>query len=383
MSALPPGELEVSRGCRVSSVCLLFCSSGPGGSRSRRNTGAAERWLRCERWQRCRACCHVTMAGVARHADHFFSHDLFYKQAADGTLPAFSWISPPHEAADHPCMDLAKGERLLKDMYEALRGGKGWSKTLFMVTYDDYGGFDDQIPFPDAVPDHSPCLVWNKLNNVSIDAPTKCPAPGMNFSKLGHRGVCAMMSPWVGKRAIFQRPKAAPPPGQPPRQFDHTSMLATAKSLFQLGGFLTDRDAWAGNLEELLLDVPRQPDDMPMHLPNAPKPSSPWAPWPPRGPTPAPPAPPPPPAAAVPAGKRWQCFNGRSVRSTPGAPAWTVRRRTLTGVDSTRRFTDLHSCEDHCNGCYNASLWSFTSGIATASATLAPTWTRRPSTACS
>ena len=95
----------------------------------------------------------VTMAGVARHADRFFSHDLFYKQAADGTLPAFSWIAPPvsprgqfsfscgacnylklhrhcccaqHEAADHPCMDLAKGERLLKDIYEALRGGKGW-----------------------------------------------------------------------------------------------------------------------------------------------------------------------------------------------------------------------------------------------------------------
>ena len=42
----------------------------------------------------------VTMAGVARHKDHFFSHDLFYKQAATGTLPAFSWISPPHEAAD-------------------------------------------------------------------------------------------------------------------------------------------------------------------------------------------------------------------------------------------------------------------------------------------
>ena len=42
----------------------------------------------------------VTMAGVARHKDHFFSHDLFYKQAAEGTLPAFSWVSPPHEAAD-------------------------------------------------------------------------------------------------------------------------------------------------------------------------------------------------------------------------------------------------------------------------------------------
>ena len=28
---------------------------------------------------------------------------------------------------------------MLKDIYEALRNGKGWSKTLFIVTYDDYG----------------------------------------------------------------------------------------------------------------------------------------------------------------------------------------------------------------------------------------------------
>jgi phospholipase C len=81
------------------------------------------------------------MMGVARHKDRFFSHKLFYEQAAAGTLPAFSWISPKHEAADHPCLDLAKGERMLKDIYEALRSGKGWEKTLFVVTYDDYGGF--------------------------------------------------------------------------------------------------------------------------------------------------------------------------------------------------------------------------------------------------
>jgi hypothetical protein len=31
---------------------------------------------------------------------------------------------------------VAKGERLLKDVYEALRNGPGWSKTLFFVTYD-------------------------------------------------------------------------------------------------------------------------------------------------------------------------------------------------------------------------------------------------------
>ena len=41
----------------------------------------------------------VTMAGVARHKLRFFSHSLFYEQAAAGALPAFSWISPAHEAS--------------------------------------------------------------------------------------------------------------------------------------------------------------------------------------------------------------------------------------------------------------------------------------------
>ena len=34
---------------------------------------------------------------------------------------------------------------MLKDIYEALRAGKGWEKTLFVVTYDDYGGFCECI----------------------------------------------------------------------------------------------------------------------------------------------------------------------------------------------------------------------------------------------
>ena len=37
------------------------------------------------------------------------------------------------------------GERLVKDVYEALRAGPGWSKTLFITVYDDAGGFYDHV----------------------------------------------------------------------------------------------------------------------------------------------------------------------------------------------------------------------------------------------
>jgi hypothetical protein len=40
----------------------------------------------------------------------------------------------------HPCQDLAKGERLLKDVYEALRASPKWNNTMLLVSYDDIGG---------------------------------------------------------------------------------------------------------------------------------------------------------------------------------------------------------------------------------------------------
>ena len=88
------------------------------------------------------------MAGVLRHAENNFKTSrTFFKEAAEGTLPKFSYIvsgSDPrngHPNDDHPCHDVALGERNVKDHYEALRAGPGWNKTLFLVTYDDAGGW--------------------------------------------------------------------------------------------------------------------------------------------------------------------------------------------------------------------------------------------------
>jgi phospholipase C len=75
----------------------------------------------------------VVMSGVARYKDNFYNHSEFSAAAAAGTLPSFSWIMPPAPMMDHPCHDIALGERLHKDIYEALRAGKNWEKTLFLI----------------------------------------------------------------------------------------------------------------------------------------------------------------------------------------------------------------------------------------------------------
>ena len=86
-----------------------------------------------------------SLAGVARYKDRFFSQTDFYKDAAAGELPEFTWMNCPAEAADHPCSDMAKGERCQKDIFEALRAGKGWEKTLFLIVYDDAGLAYDHV----------------------------------------------------------------------------------------------------------------------------------------------------------------------------------------------------------------------------------------------
>eukprot|EP01051_Picozoa_sp_SAG22_P023158 SAG22_NODE_5849_length_944_cov_0.932544_1_plen_157_part_10 len=59
-------------------------------------------------------------------------------------------------------------------------------------------------------------------------------------------------------------------------QFEHSSIPATVKTLFNLSGYLTKRDEWAGSFEELLLDTPRT--NTPWHFPPPPRPAQPWRP---------------------------------------------------------------------------------------------------------
>ena len=203
------------------------------------------------------------MAGVARHVDKFHSQATFYEQAAAGTLPAFSWFSPPWQACDHPCRDIAKGERLLKDVYESLRAGPKWNRTMFLLVYDDIGGyFDHVIPPSEGVPaPDAPC------NEYNDGFPNK-----FDFRRLGGRSAAILMGGKV-PNAVFQEPKHGP---YNTSQFDLTSVAATVGKLFNLSTPLTRRSMWAGTFDELLLAEARPEAEMPWHLPQAPAPSEPW-----------------------------------------------------------------------------------------------------------
>uniref|UniRef100_A0A0D9UVR3 Phospholipase n=1 Tax=Leersia perrieri TaxID=77586 RepID=A0A0D9UVR3_9ORYZ len=197
--------------------------------------------------------------------DRFRRYDSsFLDDARRGLLPALTVIEPRYfhltgtpADDDHPAHDVGNGQRLVKEVYEALRGGPQWNQTLLIITYDEHGGFYDHVPPP----------------NVGVPNPDGIRGPFpffFNFDRLGVRVPTIMVSPWIRKQTVVGRP-----PHGSGAEYEHSSIPATIKAIFNLSSdFLTRRDAWAGTFHHIFdeLDEPRA--DCPEKLPDVPPPPS-------------------------------------------------------------------------------------------------------------
>lgn len=195
--------------------------------------------------------------------------DSFYADAKKGTLPAFSFIEPRiaanHERAhypdyglpnsQHPVASVREGERWMKNIYEAVRNGPGWNKTLLVFTYDEHGGYYDHVPPP----------------QTDVPSPDGiCTKEGFDYTRLGIRVPTIAISPWISKGTLVHGPTDEQKPS-PTSEYELSSIPATMRKLFpQLGGPLTKRDAWAASFEHLLGDTMRT--DCPTKLPTVPPP---------------------------------------------------------------------------------------------------------------
>jgi phospholipase C len=95
----------------------------------------------------------------------------FLADAAAGTLPSVAFVEPRFldEAEglsndDHPHADIRAGDAFLAQTFRAVATGPAWSHTVFIVTYDEWGGFFDHVPPPRAVAPNAvdPDLVGGK-----------------------------------------------------------------------------------------------------------------------------------------------------------------------------------------------------------------------------
>ncbi|KAH9617397.1 hypothetical protein KSS87_018889 [Heliosperma pusillum] len=192
-----------------------------------------------------------------KYLTKFHQFDLEFKHhCKKGMLPNYTVIEPnyfdlPESPGDddHPSHDVSRGQRFVKEIYEALRSSPQWNEMLFIIIYDEHGGFFDHVPTPiDGVP--------------SPDAIPGPPPYNFQFDRLGVRVPAIFVSPWIQPRTVIHSPSGP----ETTSQYEHSSIPATVKKIFNLKNFLTMRDSWAGTFESVInRTTPRT--DCPVTLP--------------------------------------------------------------------------------------------------------------------
>jgi phospholipase C len=92
----------------------------------------------------------VPLLNMPRYLDdkRLFSHivnlDQYYRDLADGTLPAVSYIAPSGPS-EHPPSNLQSGQAFVRSLINALVESPDWSSSAFMLAYDDWGGWYDHV----------------------------------------------------------------------------------------------------------------------------------------------------------------------------------------------------------------------------------------------
>ena len=74
----------------------------------------------------------------------------FIVDALSGNLPAVSWIVPADNDSDHPPESSCAGENWTVSQVNAVMQGPDWDSTAIVITWDDFGGFYDHVPPPQA-----------------------------------------------------------------------------------------------------------------------------------------------------------------------------------------------------------------------------------------
>ncbi len=162
----------------------------------------------------------------------------YFTDCAAGTLPSVSFLDPSFVGAeqndDHPLADIRRGQAFVRDAFRAFAQSPNWRNGLFILTYDEWGGFFDHV-----APAH---FADDRASALDAD----------DFSQGGFRVPTILASPFAQPGFVDHR------------VYDHTSILrflewrflgAPAEGPGKAGDswFLTTRDRNANNLGASLL----------------------------------------------------------------------------------------------------------------------------------
>jgi phospholipase C len=87
-------------------------------------------------------------------ADHQLGNiqslDSYFTAAKAGTLPAVSWITPSQPDSEHPPASVHQGQAYVTAIVNAAMKSSDWDSTAIFLSWDDWGGFYDNVMPPDV-----------------------------------------------------------------------------------------------------------------------------------------------------------------------------------------------------------------------------------------
>jgi phospholipase C len=169
-----------------------------------------------------------------RMASYVKSTANYYDDAAAGKLPQVTYVDPSfigdNRTDDHPLGDPRAAQQFVRDVFAAFARSPQWERGLFILTYDEWGGFFDHVP-PPILPDDRASAVDEE-----------------NFAQAGFRVPLILCSPHALPNYVDHR------------TYDHTSIIRFLEWRF-LGAppegpnargkspwWLTLRDRYAANI---------------------------------------------------------------------------------------------------------------------------------------
>lgn len=190
-------------------------------------------------------------------SDKISPFSSFLTDVKTGGLPSYTFIEPNMMCSQtygpendmHPAYaivdtgaptNILYGDKLIYDVYGALRASDYWEKTLFIITFDEHGGCFDHVPTPQPP---QPAAV--SPDGIVIPYGRKG-GSGFEFNRFGVRVPAVLVSPWIEAGTVCHT------------YFDHTSVIKTVANKWLGGKNLTQRDLKASDVSELLsLSTPR------------------------------------------------------------------------------------------------------------------------------
>jgi phospholipase C len=179
----------------------------------------------------------------------------FYADCASASLPSVSFVDPEMTSTtalgaaqdqglapagvdtggndDHPHADIRNGEAFLSRIYNAIASSPQWSSTVFIINFDEWGGFYDHVVPPVVPSEQVPDAESSAYAAVGLfpSDPT--------YGSRGFRVPCLVISPWSHSNVVNHI------------MFDHTSVLKLIEDRWGLPN-LTTRDLNATDLTNVM-----------------------------------------------------------------------------------------------------------------------------------